>query len=102
MFETKEQRDAFYKSQAWVKKRQEILERDHWECQRCARNGLLTSREEKLVVHHILELKDYPELRLDDDNLETLCFNCHEIMHDRAFIGNSHRRFNKWSDDEWW
>ena len=35
-------------------------------------------------VHHIQELKEHPELGLDDDNLVSLCTQCHNLRHGRA------------------
>ena len=100
MYETKEDRDRFYSSKEWRKKRLEILKRDHFECQQCNRIGALTSIDSTLIVDHIQELKDYPELKLSDDNLQTLCFYHHELKHGRAFVGNP--KPNKWRGDEWY
>lgn len=79
---------AFYIKRVWQKKRIEIVKRDHHECQGCKRNGrikivrLKAKRiSERAYVHHIKHLKDYPELALENSNLETLCFNCHELEH---------------------
>lgn len=33
------------------------------------------------VVHHIKSVEEYPELRLDMDNLMSLCRDCHEAIH---------------------
>ena len=89
------QANAFYWSKKWKRKRDEILRRDHYECQMCrarikeaARNGEqlhgYDSRIHRAVcVHHIKELKDYPELALDDDNLISLCHVCHDRIHGR-------------------
>jgi 5-methylcytosine-specific restriction protein A len=70
--------DNFYKTGVWVRKRVEILERDNHECQRCKRNGGYAKAE---CVHHIKPLEQYPELALVDENLESLCFVCHNIEH---------------------
>jgi len=55
-----------------------------------------------LVVDHIKELEDYPELALDDDNLETLCVNCHNKKHGRYYRGFNNKKVNKWAHDERW
>ena len=59
----------------------QILDRDHYECQDCrkrikdaaASGTQLIGRDRKIwraeEVHHIQELKEHPELGLDDDNL---------------------------------
>lgn len=58
----------------WLKKRNEILERDNYACQRCGATSHLN-------VHHVAYKKgmlawDYP-----NENLVTLCKNCHENEH---------------------
>ena len=76
--------DKFYKSYSWQKKRMEIIERDHRECQRCRELGSFSKGE---VVHHIKHLKEFPELGMDNDNLITLCFNCHNVVHpEKGFV----------------
>lgn len=83
-YKTREQKAKFYNSSSWKNLREEIKKRDSYECQECKRNGLVSvdnyeyserakRKKIKLVVHHIKELEDYPELALDVENLETLC-----------------------------
>lgn len=108
-YKTLEQKRKFYDSGDWKRTRAKVLERDNYECQECKRNGSVTvdmneysesAKRKKiaLVVDHIKELEDHPELALDMDNLETLCVACHNIKHDRAFNSNT----NKWQHDEKW
>ncbi|MGY3716775.1 HNH endonuclease [Sutcliffiella cohnii] len=111
-YKTKEQKRKFYNSKAWKKIRPDILKRDNRECQECKRRGdVVTDTNEysekakrkkiQLVVDHIKELEDYPELALDAENLQTLCVNCHNKKHGRYF----HRfvwKPNKWAHDERW
>lgn len=78
---TDKEAKAFYNSSAWKHKRMQILDRDHYECQDCrkrikdaaASGTQLIGRDRKIwraeEVHHIQELKEHPELGLDDDNL---------------------------------
>lgn len=68
----------FYKSSEWKDKRRQILRRDNYECQRCKREGRFSRAT---TVHHIKHLIDYPELALDDENLESLCDACHNLEH---------------------
>lgn len=75
-----DEENIFYKSWAWQKKRLKILERDNWECQRCKVLGRVRKAD---TVHHIKELKDYPELGMADENLISLCFSCHNFTHAR-------------------
>jgi|SRR5690625_1940848 len=70
----------FYKTKRWRKKREVILRRDEYRCRECRRYGKTT---EATTVHHIYPLEDYPQYKLTDDNLISLCNKCHEAMHDR-------------------
>jgi len=72
----------FYKSGVWKNKREQILKRDNFECQRCKRNGEFSKAK---VVHHIKHLDEFPELALDDDNLESLCKQCHNKEHPEKY-----------------
>ena len=79
----------------------EILERDHYECQECKRNGKLTTQYDAILeIDHIKELDKYPELAWDNDNLQTLCRSCHNKKHKRFEFKESTRK-RKWQD-EWW
>lgn len=79
---SKDKRIKFYKSSKWIKKRKEILERDNNECQSCKNKGLATvGQSTKLDVHHIKHLENNWDLRLNNDNLITLCVTCHNLEH---------------------
>ena len=83
--------DALYKSKQWRLKREDILNRDHYECQRCKRlHGKLRHAS---VVHHIVELREDVELMLDDDNLESVCKKCHNELHPEKRIKYKRKRF---------
>ena len=76
----------FYKSTVWKNKREQILKRDNYECQRCKRKGEFSPAE---VVHHKKHLREFPELALSDDNLESLCGACHNEVHpEKGFTVN--------------
>jgi len=90
-------RDGFYKSHAWARTREYIVERDHGECQPCKARGLVTTNN--LIVHHIKPLEYKPDLSLDESNLITVCIGCHNYIHGNAFDHTD--RKNDW-DDEYW
>lgn len=90
-------RKRFYKSRKWQRKRIDILQRDNYECQWCKQQGKVVSKyDTTLIVHHVTELKDRPDLKMEDSNLITVCFNCHEIHHERIFNSKP-----KWNDERW-
>lgn len=70
----------FYTSRTWRRKAAEIRRRDNNECKCCKSKGRYAPAE---CVHHKKEIKDYPELALDDDNLISLCSRCHNQIHEK-------------------
>ena len=72
---------SFYKSQKWKHKRDRVLRRDEYLCRECKRYGKSTAAT---TVHHCNPLEQYPELALVNNNLISLCGECHDKMHDRT------------------
>ena len=74
---------AFYGSQRWKKCRRKYL-LIHPVCERCEKAGRITKADH---VHHRIPLDVHsygdPMLSLNFDNLEALCFNCHQAEHHR-------------------
>ncbi len=78
---------VFYTWEKWKKKRREILEKDHYECQECKKHG---KYRRAVLVHHVKHLRDYPELALCDTylgedgkehrQLISVCKQCHETV----------------------
>lgn len=102
----------FYNTAEWKSKREQILNRDFHECQGCRRRlaeamkkGIVLHGEDRIIrpaheVHHIKELKEHPELALVDENLISLCTQCHNIRHGR----NPHRfvkRKKRLTEEKW-
>lgn len=74
--------DIFRSSYDWQKKRTYILKRDRYLCQACLNNlagTVCRLTTEKLSVHHIKPLRTDFNLRLDENNLITLCSMHHEM-----------------------
>ena len=92
---TRDETEAFYVSKAWRRKKKAILRRDHYQCQLCKRYGRLT---EAKIVHHKLELAEYPELALDDDNLISVCRACHNKLHPEKAEARNKYRYRKHED----
>ncbi len=67
-----------YTSAKWKRKRAAILRRDGYKCRWCARYGRSV---QAVVVHHIREADEYPELAYADSNLVSLCQGCHNKAH---------------------
>lgn len=93
----------FYKTREFMDLRQKVLNEFHHECADCLEKGRYTRA---VLVHHEKEVRDRPDLALsewyvDGDgnrrrNLVPLCFNCHELRHNRAYHGkNRHKRDRK-------
>ena len=71
----------FYKTAKWESKRENVLRRDEYMCRECRRYGMTTPAT---TVHHILPLEQRPDLKLNSQNLISLCEQCHNKMHDRG------------------
>ena len=72
----------------WQKKRKEIKERDNYLCQVCIRKIYNTRRKynsEGLQVHHVMPINLSQDLKLDENNLITLC-SMHHSMCDKGKI----------------
>ncbi|PCF72839.1 HNH endonuclease [Staphylococcus delphini] len=95
--EKRNENRKFYMRARWRKVRQQVLERDHFECLHCKAEGKLTiNQHQSLEVDHILELNDRPDLAYDIDNLQTLCKYHHNKKHGRF------EHVKKKYDDERW
>lgn len=70
----------FYNSNAWRKKREEIMKDNHYLCYVCKMNKRYEKANE---VHHIKNLKDHLDLGLDNDNLICLCYEHHDEIHEK-------------------
>lgn len=79
----------FYKSKEWIKLRDEILSRSHYECAKCKEKGKISRA---VTVHHVQYVKKHPELALSRTytyngeeylNLLPLCHDCHDEEHKR-------------------
>ena len=109
---TDKEAKQFYDSAVWKRKRLDILKRDRFECQDCrakleaaVKEGRWLSEKDKKIaraqqVHHIQELREHPELALDDDNLVSLCIPCHNLRHGRA--PKKFKRKKKLASEERW
>lgn len=71
----------FYSSKKWKRCRDTYLS-EHPICERCSKKGIIVAAEH---VHHKRELtvNNYknPMIALNPDNLEALCFDCHQLEH---------------------
>lgn len=84
--------NKFYTSKSWREKREEIKSLDKGLCQRCLiKFGIVTT--ERLEIHHIEPLTVKWEKRLQNNNLITLCIQCHRWID----IKNNGRLDFEWS-----
>lgn len=82
--------DRFYNSREWDILREEVLKRDKGICQFFAgkwNDGKHFPEKIKLIdadtVHHIIPIRQRPDLALDINNCISLSFEAHEIIEDR-------------------
>lgn len=77
----------------WRKLRGQFLAR-HPLCLWCKTKGITTPAT---MVHHLKPIKKVKELRLDDDNLVSLCRSCHGEIHTLMTYHNS--MYNRLADE---
>lgn len=65
----------------WLILKRTIFKRDNYTCQECNINLLLSKEHFQLHAHHIIPKAEAPELTLDEENIITLCENCHKNIH---------------------
>lgn len=74
---TKTHIDKFRTGRSWRNKSLAIRQRDTYLCQYCFSLGKINY--DHLEVHHIVPIVKNWDLRLEDDNLITLCSACHTL-----------------------
>ena len=91
--------DPFYGAAAWKAARQQALDRDHGYCVKCRAAGRTTIDRYgrswpvlATMVHHKKPRKEYPELELVLDNLESLCDDCHAEEHPEKGMGEAREK----------
>lgn len=82
--------DKFYKSTDFDIAREKVLARDKYTCQFFLgkwNDGIHFPNSIKIVrantVHHIISIKERPDLALDINNMISLSFEAHEIIEER-------------------
>lgn len=68
---------AFYKSSAWVKCRKSYIASRYGLCERCGNPGRYVHHKKYITSMNV----DDPSITLSWDNLELLCFDCHQAEH---------------------
>ena len=77
----------FYKSKEWRNLKDEVLKEQHYECQICKKQGIITKAD---TVHHNQFVTKHPSLALSKlyyykgkqyRNLISVCRACHNKLH---------------------
>lgn len=89
--------DAFYNSKSWKDCRSAYIKTTHGLCERCLKQGI---HRPGVIVHHKIPINarniNDPNITLNFDNLELLCWECHSMVHHGTEIKESRVMF----DDE--
>lgn len=64
----------FYNSTAWRKVRYQAMLRDEWLCVMCLDGGIY---KQAIIGDHIIPVRQDWDKRLDIDNIQALCHECH-------------------------
>jgi 5-methylcytosine-specific restriction protein A len=73
------ERQRVYASGAWKALRRKVFKRDGAKCSKCG-------EIRDLHLHHVQSWAEYPELRLDPDNLIVLCREHHHDAHRKEVL----------------
>lgn len=87
---------AQLKDPRWRKKREEILGRDKYQCQRCnppahELDYYDAYADGRLEVHHKRYIAGRMAWEYDNEDLITLCSACHGVHHMREAVDHSNR-----------
>jgi len=100
--------DAFYNSTDWDILREFVLERDHHTCQFFLglwNDGIhkpyFIKPIEATTVHHIIPIKERPDLALDPNNCVSLSHLAHEIIEDRHKFYFRKKKQKNIPDERW-
>lgn len=80
---------SFYNSPAWARIREKVMLRDLNICQFCLMKEIFEVGD---LIHHVIELKEDFDLRIDERNLITLCSKCHRDIHFEYLKGDKERK----------
>lgn len=69
----------FYNSREWKVARVKVLELDNHLCLHCYLVDKTIRQAD--TVHHVIELKEDYSLRINKNNLISVCNSCHQIIH---------------------
>jgi 5-methylcytosine-specific restriction endonuclease McrA len=79
----------FYTSAQWIRLREVIKARDKGLCMMCLYKNNIQYMN---TVHHIEELKDCWDKRLNPGNLICLCESCHQTVHKEYLKGELEKK----------
>ncbi len=98
--------DKFYNSTDFDIAREKVLERDKGKCQFFLgkwNDGKHFPNKIKIIdaeiVHHIIPIKQRPDLALDINNMVSLSFEAHEIVEERTRF--RYKRKNRITQERW-
>lgn len=72
--------EQFYNSKEWKQLRRQVMQDNDYLCAECKRNGKIRQATQ---VHHKVPIEEDYGLRLEYDNMEALCNQCHNVAHER-------------------
>ena len=92
--EFRNKQTKFYNSSQWRKVRNVMISKSHGICSSCGKP--FNSRD--LIVHHVIHLNESninnPDIALNQDNLEVLCWDCHNSKHAKNEDMNRDMKFD--------
>ena len=79
--ELREKHKRFYNGNYWEELRNRVFINNNYLCAECLKQGKV---KECKIGHHIKPLRTHWHLRLDYDNIQPVCHDCHEQLEKRV------------------
>lgn len=73
----KEYAKSFYRSKEWIKCRNGYMDSKHYICEKCGKPAIIVHHKKFINPGNISN----PEVTLNWNNLEALCIDCHNQIH---------------------
>ena len=97
----------FYKSKEFMSLKEEVLLEQHYECQECKKQGIITKAD---TVHHVQFVRKHPHLALSKyyvykgkqyKNLIAVCKACHNKLHPEKMKAKKKNSGSFMNDEKW-
>ena len=75
--------DKIYKTAAWQKLRRAYMSSQNWICEKCGAPAVICHHKQPITAANV----DNPKITLNFENLQALCLECHNKIHNDGNSG---------------